>query len=89
MTIIATSDLKTKGISIIERFLQVEEEVVISVRGKPRYVVVDLARYDDLRGGEIAAAWVQTWADMATGRYRREGADAHIARSTAEPTDVP
>lgn len=78
---ITASDLKTKGASIIGRFLQVEEEVVISVGGEPRYVVIDLARYDDLREREIAAAWTQTRADVAAGRYRCEGADAHMAHT--------
>jgi len=77
---ITASDLKTKGVSIIERLLQVEEQVVISVRGKPRYVVMDLTHYDHLRECEIAAAWAQTREDVAAGRYRRESAAAHMAR---------
>jgi hypothetical protein len=43
------SDLKTNGISHIERLLQDEEEVVVSVRSKPRYVMMDIVRYDFLR----------------------------------------
>ena len=80
MTVVTANDLKTKGISDIERALQDAQEVVISVRGKPRYVVMDIAHYDFLRECEIAAAWAQTRDDVATGRYRREGADAHLAR---------
>lgn len=88
MTIITAGDLTTKSISTIERLLRHAEEVVISVRGKPRYVVMELARYDDLRECEIAAAWAQTRADVAGEGYRREGADAHIARIQAELTDM-
>jgi prevent-host-death family protein len=80
MTVVTANDLKTKGISDIERALQDAQEVVISVRGKPRYVVMDIAHYDFLRECEIAAAWAQTRDDVAAGRYRREGADAHLAR---------
>ena len=80
MTVVTANDLKTKGISDIERALQDAQEVVISVRGKPRYVVMDLTHYDYLRECEIAAAWAQTRDDVAAGRYRREGADAHLAR---------
>ncbi len=80
MTVVTANDLKTKGISDIERLLQEAQEVVISVRGKPRYVVMELAHYDYLRECEIAAAWAQTREDVAAGRYRREGADAHVAR---------
>jgi prevent-host-death family protein len=81
MTVVTANDLKTKGISDIERILQEAEEVVISVRGKPRYVVMDIAHYDFLRKCEVAAAWAQTREDVAAGRYRREGADAYIAHT--------
>lgn len=80
MIVVTANDLKTKGISDIERALQDAQEAVISVRGKPRYVVMDIAHYDYLRECEIAAAWAQTRENVAAGRYRREGADAHVAR---------
>jgi prevent-host-death family protein len=88
MTVVTANDLKTKGISDIERILQEAQEVVISVRGKPRYVVMDIAHYDFLRECEIAAAWAQTREDVAAGRYRREGADAHVARIEDQLTDA-
>ncbi len=84
MTVVTANDLKTKGISDIERILQDAQEVVISVRGKPRYVVMDITHYDFLRECEIAAAWAQTREDVVAGRYRREGADAHVARIKGE-----
>lgn len=80
MTVLTANDLKTKGVSDIERLLQDAQEVVISVRGKPRYVVMDIAHYDFLRECEIVAAWAQTRDDLAAGRYRRESADSHMAR---------
>ena len=88
MTVITANDLKTKGISDIERILQDEQEVVISVRGKPRYVVMDIAHYDFLRECEIAAAWTQVRDDIAAGRYRQESADAHMARLRGELADA-
>jgi prevent-host-death family protein len=88
MIAVTANDLKTKGISDIERLLQEAQEVVISVRGKPRYVVMDIAHYDYLRECELAAAWAQTREDVAAGRYLREGADAHVARVKGELTDA-
>ncbi len=87
MPVVTANDLKTKGVSDIERLLQEAQEVVISVRGKPRYVVMDIAHYDFLRECEIAAAWGQARADVEAGRYRRESADAHIARIENELAD--
>lgn len=88
MPVVTANDLKTKGVSDIERLLQDAQEVVISVRGKPRYVVMDIAHYDFLRECEIAAAWAQARADMEAGRYRRESAHAHIARLENELADA-
>lgn len=88
MTVVTANELKTRGISDIERLLQDAQEVLISVRGKPRYVVTDIARYDHLRECEIAAAWAQARADAATGRSRRETADEHMARIRAEAADA-
>jgi prevent-host-death family protein len=88
MAVITANDLKTKGIADIERALQDAQEVIISVRGKPRYVVMDLAHYDYLRECEIVAAWAQTHEDLAAGRYRRESADAHLTRIKGELGDA-
>jgi hypothetical protein len=60
---------------------------VISVRGKPRYVVIDIAQYDHLRECEIESAWVEAREDVAAGRFVRESADAHIGRIKAELDD--
>lgn len=87
MAVVTANDLKMRGISDIERLLQDEAEVVISVRGKPRYVVMDIAHYDYLRECEIASAWLQSKVDIAEGRYRRESAAEHIARMQHEVTD--
>ncbi len=87
MTVLTANDLKTRGISDIERALQKEQEVVISVRGKSRYVVMDIAHYDFLRECEITAAWLHTRDDIAAGRFRRESADVHVARIQDELAD--
>ena len=87
MTVITANELKTKGIASIEQLLQDAQEVIISVRGKPRYVVMDIAHFDYLRECELEAAWAESRADVAAGRYRRESAEDHIARLSAELND--
>lgn len=87
MTVVTANDLKTKGVSSIESLLKTEKEIVVSVRGEPRYVIMDIAQYDHLRECELEAAWLQAQADLAGGRYRRESAEEHIARLSAEIDD--
>ena len=87
MTVVTANELKTKGIASIEQLLQDAQEVIISVRGKPRYVVMDIAHFDYLRERELEAAWAESRADVAAGRYRRESAEDHIARLSGELSD--
>lgn len=82
-----SNDLKTKGVSAIARLLEEGQEVIISVRGEPRYVVVDIAHYDHLRACELEAAWLQVQEDVSAGRARQESAADHIARLQAEGSD--
>ena len=87
MTVVTANELKTKGIASIEQLLQGAQEVIISVRGKPRYVVMDIAHFDYLRERELEAAWAESRADVAAGRYRRESAEDHIARLSGDFSD--
>ena len=87
MTVLTANDLKTKGVSEIEKLLETEPEVIISVRGKPRYVVMEIATYEAMRDRELEAAWYQVREDVAAGRYRVETADEHAARIQAETSD--
>jgi hypothetical protein len=75
---LTANDLNPRGVSDIERLLQDAQDVLISVRGRSRYVVMDIACYGFLRECEIAAAWAQTRADLAAGRCRRESTDARV-----------
>ena len=80
MSQISANDLKTKGIAAIEAALASEQEAIVSVRGKDRYVVMDLAHYHYLRECELEAALAQTRADLAAGRFVKEGAQDHVDR---------
>jgi hypothetical protein len=83
MSSISANDLKTKGISAIEAELAHQPEAMISVRGKDRFVVMDIAHYHYLRECELDAALAETRADLAAGRFVKESAEAHLARLNA------
>ena len=80
---ISANDLKTKGIAAIEALLADHNEAIVSVRGKDRFVVMDLAHYQHLRECELEAALSQARADVAAGRFVKESAEAHLARLDA------
>lgn len=80
---ISANDLKIKGISAIEAMLATQPEAVISVRGKERFVVMDMDHYHYLRECELESALVQTRADIAEGHFIKGSAEDHLARLKA------
>ena len=80
MAHISANDLKTNGVAAIEAMLAQHTEALVSVRGKDRFVVMELAQYNYLRECELEAALAETKADLAAGRFVQESAEAHLAR---------
>ena len=68
--VIPANELKTKGVSIIESMLETLDEVLISIRGKNKYVVVDMNRYNYLRECELEKALRDTEEDLKNGCSR-------------------
>lgn len=83
MSHLSANDLKTGGIAAIESALASQPEVIISVRGKERFVVMEVAHYHYLRECELDAALAQSRADVAAGRFVVESAQAHGERLDA------
>lgn len=77
---ISANDLKTKGVAAIEASLAHSTEAMVSVRGKERFVVMDIAQYHYLRECELDAALAETRADLAAGRAVSESPEAHLER---------
>lgn len=77
---LTANDLKTKGIAAIEAVLADSTEAIVSVRGKERFVVMDIAQYHYLRECELEAALAESRADIAAGRFVKGSAAAHIER---------
>lgn len=80
MTQLTANDLKVRGIAAIEDVLTGRTEATITVRGKDRFVVMDVAQYHYLRECELDAALAQSRADLAAGRAVQESAAAHMQR---------
>ena len=53
MTHISANDLKTKGIAAIEAILADHSEAIVSVRGKGKFVIMEIAQYNYLRECEL------------------------------------
>ena len=82
MNIITANQLKTKGVSAIENNLLENQELVITVRGKEKFVVMDMKHYNYLRECELDAALHQAKIDYKDGNYITENVEDHIKRIT-------
>lgn len=85
MLVITANDLKTKGIPVIENCLNHQDEAIITVRGKPRYVVMTMEHYDHLRDCELEAALQEVKRDLVNGDFIQESAADHVNRVLAMP----
>lgn len=83
MPSLTANDLKTRGIAAIEESLAHQTEALVSVRGKDRFVVMEVAQYHYLRECELDAALAQSRADVAAGRFVVESAQQHMDRLKA------
>lgn len=77
--------LKTQGVSAISEALTDAPEAMVSVRGKDRFVVMNIEHYHYLRECERAAALAESQADLGAGRLVKESVDAHMKRLAKLP----
>ena len=80
MGTIAANELKIRGVSSISEQLAEEPEAFITVRGKKRYVVMDIEHFQYLRECELEAALLEAKADLEAGRVVVESVDEHMKR---------
>ncbi len=69
MTVMA-NEIKIKGVSLFDSLLSKAQEVIINVRGKNRFVVVDIERYKYLRGLELDRAYIDAVQNINDGKYQ-------------------
>ena len=80
MKTITANELKTKGIAAINKAVEANGEVTITVRGQDRYVVMDFDTYNRLRVCELEMALYETRREIAQGKYVEESIEDHLKR---------
>ena len=75
---ISANDVKTKGVSLFSTMLDKFDELIINVRGKDKFVVLDIQRYNELRANELDLAYIQTKQDIKSKNYKTQSAKEHI-----------
>ena len=67
--IVSANDIKTKGVTLLDKLFEKASEVIINVRGKNKYVVIDIERYKHLRTLELDSLYEETMQEIKEGRY--------------------
>ena len=80
MAFITANELKKKGISLLEDKVGKDEETIITVRGKNKYVIIGMAKYNQYLEYELNAAIMETRKDIKEGNFIIESVDDHIKR---------
>jgi len=76
--IITANDVKKRGVSLFDELLNKFDELIISVRGKNSYVVIDMNRYEKLRALELDDAYLDVMKDVKNGDYQILSAKEHM-----------
>jgi prevent-host-death family protein len=79
---ITANELKTKGVSILNEETSDGTEVIITVRGKNKYIVLPIEKYNYLRECELEAAILESKKNIKEGKFIKESLDKHIKRIT-------
>ena len=79
---ITANDLKTKGVSLIEEEAAEYGEAIITVRGKVKFVVIPIEKYNEFREYELLAALDESKKDIEEGRFNIESVEDHMKRIT-------
>jgi len=80
MATITANELKKRGVSLLDGKVGDGEETIITVRGKSKYVIIDIAKYNKYREYELNAAITETRKDISEGNFIIESVDDHIKR---------
>ena len=67
---------KLRG-NLLDKLLEKYDELVVSVRGKKKFVVMDIERYNELRIKELENSYREVMEDYEKGNYHTD-IDKHL-----------
>ena len=76
--IITANEVKKHGVSLFDKLFEKVDSVIISVRGKLKYVVMDYEEYKEIREYQLQKAYEEVMQDIENGDYKEVTAKEHI-----------
>ena len=75
--VVTANMVKQRGVSFFDEILESIDQFVISLRGKKKYVVMNMDRYKELRAKELDMAYLGAMEDIKNGNYHTD-VDKHL-----------
>jgi predicted DNA-binding protein len=85
--VVTANEVKKRGVSLFDELLAKFDNIVISSKGKNKYIVMDIKHYEELRAYELDKAYKEVMEDVKRGDYKVVSAKEHI-ESLKEDLDV-
>ena len=86
--VVAANEVKKHGVSLFDRLFEKVDSVVLSVRGKRKYVVIDYDEYNEIREYKLQKAYEEVMQDIENGDYKVLSAKEHIDELKKSLADV-
>jgi hypothetical protein len=86
--ILTANELKTKGSTALKNATSGNNEAIITIRGKSKYVILPIALYNRLRECELEIALIESKRDIKNGKFFGESVEGHIKRITSEQNNI-
>jgi PHD/YefM family antitoxin component YafN of YafNO toxin-antitoxin module len=75
--VVTANEVKKRGVSLFDELLKKFDEIIISSRGKNKYIVMDIETYEDFRAYRLDKAYREVMEDVKRGDYHTD-IDRHL-----------
>jgi len=75
--VVTANEVKKRGVSLFDELLKKFDEIIISSRGKNKYIVMDIETYEDFRAYRLDKAYKEVMEDVKRGDYHTD-IDRHL-----------
>ncbi len=76
--VVNANEIKRHGVSLFDKLFEKVDDIIISVRGKKKYVVIDYEEYKKYREYQLDRAYEEVMEDIDNGNYKVVSAKEHI-----------
>jgi len=86
--VVNANEIKRHGVSLFDKLFEKVDDIIISVRGKKKYVVIDYEEYKKYREYQLDKAYEEVMEDIKNGNYKVVSAEEHIEELKKSLNDV-